>query len=372
MIKHTSLLISILLIYLFLSACNKQTDLGKKGPNTNQIDHLPTKLKSISSPLEIGILFWSETILGQVAMKNGLERELKNINVVRASLEYPLIQARTFVAGDGPQGTKNQYLQMQKLLKDPPDLIILQPTDTVSLTNLVKQANKLKVPVISYDQYIQDAEQLSFITSNNYQAGFLNGEYIDSHFEDHYEIKLILVEYPQVSSTVSRVNGLIQALEFGKQKYKILKSYSAVDPKSGSIAAHQILKDFPQKNSIDVIFTINDGGGLPVVDAFVKAKRNEVFFATIDGDPKSVENIKAGYTKIDSAQFCSELGVEAMRTAYRYLSGEKVPLEISLPVFPITKETIHRYKGWEGKIPKAFVKPWKKTKNPHWTPKINQ
>lgn len=369
-LNHFSIAI-IVTSLIFLNGCTQQEKPKKVKQSFQDLSHLPSELKAISSQFKIGILFWSETILGQVAMKNGLEKELQRINHARSIKGYPPIQSTSYIAGDGPSGTKRQMGQMEKLLADPPDLIIIQPTDTVSLSKLLQKANKLKIPIVTYDQYIQDAKQLSFITSNNYQAGFLDGEYMDSHFDDQYEIKLVLVEYPQISSTVSRVNGLIQALELGKQKYKVLKNYSAVDPTSGAIAAKQILKDFPSKNSIDAIFTINDGGGLSIVKAFIKAKRTEVFFATVDGDPKSVENIKNGYTQIDSAQFCSELGAESMRTAYRYLSGKQVSPEILIPVFPITKETIHMYKGWEGDIPKAFMKPWKKTMNAKWEPKIN-
>lgn len=372
MFKNYFVITIILASLTLFSGCNQQTNNTQKSSSISTHNHLPTKLKKLSSPFEIGLLFWSETILGQVAMKNGLEKQLEKINLSRKKLNYPPIKSKVFIAGDGPLGTTNQINQMKKLLEDPPDLIIIQPTDSASLSKLVLKANQLKVPVITFDQYVQDAKQLSFITSNNYQAGYLNGEYIDSHFDDLYEIKLILVEYPQISSTVSRVNGLIQALEYGKQRYKIIKNYSAVDPDSGKIAAKQILKDFPSKNSIDVIFTVNDGGGLPIVKAFVDAKRTEVFFATVDGDPKSIENIKAGHTKIDSAQFCSELGAESMRTAYRYLSGQKVSPQILVPVFPVTKETIHRYQGWGGAIPRAFIKPWKKKKDDNWLPRINE
>ena len=369
--KTLSIKLTLIIICLgTFIGCNSKVSQGSLPIDHQKAKTPPKQNKKLSAHFEIGLLFWSQTILGQVAMKNGLEREFENINSNRRKLNYPALKARSYIAGDGPEGTKRQMSQMKELLKEPPDLIIVQPTDTHSLTDLLKVANQKQIHVISYDQYIQGAEQLSFITSNNFQAGYLDGEYIDSHYDDHYEIKLILVEYPQVSSTVSRVNGLLQALDIGKQRYKILKNYSAVDPKSGAIAAIEILKDFPLKNSIDVIFSVNDGGGLAIVDAFVKIGRKEVFFASVDGDPKSVENIKEGITKVDSAQFCSELGAESMRTAYKYLSGQKVAKEIFLPVFPITKETIHLYNGWQGEIPKQFIKPWHKKTEALWLPTI--
>jgi len=131
------------------------------------------------------------------------------------------------------------------------------------------------------------------------------------------------------------------------------------------------LQDFPEKDSIDVIFTINDGGGLSVVDELAKAKRTEIFVATIDGDPKSVENIKQKrLTRIDSAQFCGSLGAEALKLTYALLTGNEIPAHSEVPVFPITQETLKIYPGWMGPIPEKFAKPWA-SKEADWLGKMS-
>jgi ribose transport system substrate-binding protein len=173
------------------------------------------------------------------------------------------------------------------------------------------------------------------------------------------EIRLVLVEYPHVSSTVERVNGFLDALAQRNRKYKILKSYCAVEPVGGQKAAQDMLKDFPEPGSIDVIFTVNDGGGLNVVRGLKAAGRNEIMIATIDGDPDSVENVKAGnLTVIDAAQFCGPLGAEAMKAAFAILKGSPPPYHALVPVFPVTRETLAAYPGWMGPIPADFQKPW--------------
>ncbi len=67
-----------------------------------------------------------------------------------------------------------------------------------------------------------------------------------------------------VSSTVERVNGLLDALRDQGKSFNILKTYQAVEPIAGRKAGEAILRDFPERNSIDAIFTVNDGGGLAV------------------------------------------------------------------------------------------------------------
>jgi ribose transport system substrate-binding protein len=317
---------------------------------------------ALSKEFKVGVLYWSSNIEGQVSMSKGLENYAKQINKEAAKNKLPTVKLIKYVAGDGPDGVENQIDQMYRVIdKDKVDIIIVQPTDNAALVKPLKKANSKKIPVIAYDQYIMEGNLASYITSNNYQAGYLAGEYLASKFDDKKKINLILVEYPLVSSTVERVDGFFDALAANKQLYKILKTYQAVEPVSGKKAGADILKDFSEKGSIDAIFTINDGGGLEVVKAISNAGRDEILVATIDGDPASVKNIKAGKnTIIDSAQFCGDIGRQSMKVAYDKLLGKEIPKKILIPTFPITKETMKLYPGWMGRVPKSFEKPWKK------------
>ncbi len=302
-------------------------------------------------------------------MRNGLERECSRINNELATANGDRIHLEIYTAGDGENGIENQIRQMYKVIGSKPDLLIVQPTDSAALAEPLKAANKLGIPVVAYDQYISGGKLAAFRTSDNYQAGRLCGEYIAARFFDSKNIKIVLVEYPKVSSTVERVNGFFDALDEAKCRYQILKSYNAVNPEEGKEVGAMILKDFPDKNSFDVLFTINDGGGLAIVDALANAGRTEILSATIDGDPASVNNIRKGrLTVIDSAQLCGALGAETIRCAYAVLKGEKVPYHALVPVFPVTQETMDAYEGWDS-IPKSFTKTWK-CSDPEWQNKL--
>ncbi len=309
--------------------------------------------------LRVGVLYWSMNIPGQVAMAKGLEAEAARINEQARRNGQPELELLTRVAGDGPDGVENQILQMNAMVELGPDVIIVQPTDNAALAQPLRRANQAGIPVVAYDQYISGGTLAAYITSDNHQAGYLDGEYIAAQFEDDRAIRLVLVEYPLVSSTVERLNGFLDALRDQGQPYTILKSYQAVEPQSGRHAGQAILRDFPQRGSVDVVFTVNDGGGLSVVEVLAEAGRNEITIATIDGDPASVENIRGGrLTAIDSAQFCGPLGAEAMRAAYAIARKESVAPHTLIPVYPITAETLAQYPGWLGPVPAAFQKPW--------------
>ena len=144
---------------------------------------------------------------------------------------------------------------------------------------------------------------------------------------------------------LTKIEGQV-AMKFGIEEIIALlnknsKSYEAVEPVGGKKAGQEILKDFPEKNSVDVIFIINDGGGISIAKELIAAKRDEIIHVTVDGDPESVSLIKnKKVTRVDSAQFCAEMGRQVAQVAWDYLAGNKYPKKVLVPVFPISVETI--------------------------------
>ncbi|MBU1105541.1 MAG: sugar ABC transporter substrate-binding protein [Candidatus Riflebacteria bacterium] len=319
------------------------------------------------SPFRVGVLYWSMNIPGQVAMRAGLEARAEQLNENASASESRGLDLIWRVAGDGEEGILNQIRQMNELIDLKVDLLIVQPTDNVALSEALQRANQANIPVVTYDQYISSGKLAAYRTSDNYQAGWLNGEFIASLYAASRIVRLILVDYPHVSSTVERLNGFLDALSKAGVNYQILQTYQAVEPISGKLVATRILNDFPQPGSVDVVFTVNDGGGVIIAEELFKAGRTEILHATIDGDPKSVNNIKEGrITVIDSAQFCGPLGEEAIQASYDILCGKKVPYHALIPVFPITRETLSQYPGWAGPIPKTITKSWESL-NGEWS-----
>jgi ribose transport system substrate-binding protein len=315
--------------------------------------------KELAQPFRVGVLYWSMNIPGQVAMRKGLEAEAERINAAAAGSGGRGVKLLPEVAGDGAAGVERQIAQMQAMVAAKPDVIIVQPTDNAALAAPLKAANAANIPVVAYDQYISGGKLAAYVTSDNRQAGYLDGEYLAAQFPGPAPLKLVLVEYPLVSSTVERLNGFLDALRDQGKPFKILKTYQAVEPVAGRQVGERILRDFPQRGSIDAIFTVNDGGGLAVVAVLAKAGRDEIAVASIDGDPASVENIRARrLTRIDSAQFCGPLGAAAMKAAYATVRQQPVARQILVPTFPITAETLDMYPGWLGPIPAPFKKPW--------------
>lgn len=310
-----------------------------------------------AEPRKIAVLYWSSNIEGQVAMRKGLEAEAARYN--KKAIPEDKIELIPFVAGDGKDGVKNQIVQFGKAIKLKPAAIIIQPTDNAALSRKLQEANRLKIPVVAFDQYIAEGDLAALVTSDNYQAGRLNAEYISSFYPNETSIRIVIFEYPKVSSTTDRLDGFFDTLRNQNQEFQVLKRYEAVEPVGGKKAALEFLRDYPEKGSVDVIFSVNDGGGLAIVKELMIAGRTEIRHATVDGDPESVKNILAkNITVIDSAQFCGEIGRQSFIATADLLDGRKVAKKILVPTFPVTLKTASMYTGWTGSIPPTFRKEW--------------
>ncbi|MNS23970.1 D-ribose-binding periplasmic protein precursor [compost metagenome] len=310
------------------------------------------------APYTVGVVYWSMHIAGQVAMRQGLEREADAINRRPSG---PRVRLESAVGGDGEAGVTHQRLAVDNLLARRPDALIIQPIDSAALAAPVRRANAIGVPVVAYDQYVIQGKLACYLTSNNMLAGRLNGEYLAHRFRHRTAskpLRLAIVEYPYVSSTVERVEGLQDALKESGVPYRIVGRYEGVEPIGGEAAGRRILAEHPP-GTLDAVFCVNDGGGVAVMRVLESAGRKDVVMATIDGDPAAVAAIRrGGLIGIDTAQFCGPLGAEAMRWTYRLLKKEPVPRQVLLTVFPITRENVASYPGWMGPIPPRILKPW--------------
>lgn len=306
----------------------------------------------------IGVVYWSMNIAGQVAMRRGLEQEAAAIN--RAG-RLPAVRLKPYVGGEGEGGVERQLAAMRNLLALRPGAIILQPIDSAALSSPVMAANQFGIPVVAYDQYVLNGRLACYLTSNNRLAGQLDGEYLAYRFRDRTParpLRLVIVEYPYVSSTVERVEGLRDALTQSRLPHTIIARYEAVEPVAGAAVGRRIVRAHPP-GTIDAVFCVNDGGGLAVMRELERAKRRDIVMATIDGDPEAVAAIRrGGLIGVDTAQFCGPLGAESMRWTHQLLRGGKVPRQVLVTVFPITRANVAAYPGWMGPIPARIQRPW--------------
>ncbi|MCK6594528.1 MAG: substrate-binding domain-containing protein [Bacteriovoracaceae bacterium] len=290
----------------------------------------------------ISILYWSENIEGQLSMRRGLESELKKELI---NTDWKL---ETYVAGDGSTGIKKQFNQFIQAINKKSNLIIIQPTNSTYLSKALLLANEKNIPVIAYDQYIAGGKLEAFITSDNYSAGFSNGEIAHRAFPLKKKVNIVIVEYPLISSTTERLDGFLDALKISNRDFNIVKKYVAVEPLGAKNVAKKILEDFPKKNSIDLLFTANDGAGVTIVNELIREKRFEIKHVSIDGEKESIDHLKKGLITIgNSLQQCRELGKQTAKRAIDIINKKSVIHKTLVPTVSFDGKNVRDYKGWD-------------------------
>lgn len=74
---------------------------------------------------------------------------------------------------------ENQLAQIENMITRGADILIIASIDGEALSGILKQAEILDIPVISYDRLIMNSEHVSYYaTFDNYGVGELQGEYI--------------------------------------------------------------------------------------------------------------------------------------------------------------------------------------------------
>jgi len=78
----------------------------------------------------------------------------------------------------------NQASQIDNFLDEGVDLLVIAPIDSNSLTDVLKRAKELGVPIISYDRLIMNSDAVDvYVSFNNEKVGEIQGQYIVDHLD---------------------------------------------------------------------------------------------------------------------------------------------------------------------------------------------
>src|SRR5699024_2216245 len=76
---------------------------------------------------------------------------------------------------------ENQVLQFENMISKGVDVLVIAYIDGEALTEVLEQAENFDIPVIAYDRLIMNSDHVRhYATFNNFEAGVLNGSYIEN------------------------------------------------------------------------------------------------------------------------------------------------------------------------------------------------
>jgi ribose transport system substrate-binding protein len=286
-----------------------------------------TKLNSVAATVgDIGNPYFVQIV-------HGAEAQAKKFN--------PAVK---FTAESSSYDVNRQSNQIDNFIAARDQLLILNAADSKGIAPAVRRAKRAGMTVVAVDVTANGGVDAT-VTSNNKQAGELDGQYIANRLKG--KGNLVIVNGPPVSAVQDRVAGFLAVIKKYPGIHILSQDQNAGGSRDGGLRVMtDLLTAFPK---IDAVFAINDPTALGCDLAATQAGRKDFFIVSVDGSPDIVPILKDPTSLIaaTAAQNPYAMAEKAVSIGYNVMNGKKPAQKLTLiPVQLITKKNVTEYKGW--------------------------
>lgn len=232
-----------------------------------------------------------------------------------------------------------QIEQIEEMLKMGIDALVVTPVDSDKLTEVLKEARAQGVHIIVLDTDVS-GEGLAdcTITSDNYGAGHLVGEYFLTQYDS---ARIVVMTHETTESGRQRVQGFLDAV-LEKEGMEIAQRIECEGQVEIAMPAMQ--EAVSSGLEFDAVFCLNDLASVGVVAALEEnGLLEETGVYGVDGSPDSKALIAEGMMQATAAQFPTRIGSRAADVLYDLLAGETVEKHILIPVELVTRDNVDEF-----------------------------
>jgi ribose transport system substrate-binding protein len=268
-----------------------------------------------------------------IALAKGAEFEAKKTN--------PAVKI-TAVGFDYDLGKQNT--QVDNFIAAGVDLILLNPGDQKAIEPAIRRAQAAGIVVVAVDTAAKGAG--ATVETNNTQAGTIACEYLVEKMGGKGD--MIIVNGPQVSSVVERVNGCKQVIAAHPGVKLLSGDQDAKGSRDGGLQVMQSL--LTRFTTVDGVFAINDPTAIGAALAARQMQRTNFPITAVDGAPDA----EAALKDPNSKQFVASASQDpfmmarlAVQEGVGLMNGkkpEKDPLLMDSKL--VTRENVSGYEGW--------------------------
>lgn len=310
-IKVTSALMALVaLLALSLASCASPTS----GASTTS--------GSGSSKYTIGFAVSTLNNPFFVAMENGVKSEAAKEGV-------------TVIVVNGNNDPATQLNQVQDLIQQKVNAIILNPTDSQSLSSAVTLANRAKIPVITLDRSVSSGAVATFIASNSVQAGKMAADELIKALGGQGEV-IDLQGTVGTSAEADREKGFSDEIATASGITVVARQTANFDRSTALNVTQNLLQAHP---NVKGLFAQNDEMALGALKAMQQAGKSGVAIVGIDGEQEVVNDIQQGLIYADIAQQPTQEGVLGVQSAVKLAKGETVQATVDSPLQLVVKGT---------------------------------
>lgn len=228
---------------------------------------------------------------------------------------------------------EKQVSLIQDQITNNVNALVIAPTQPTTVLNVLQQAKTQKIPVVLADSDADYPEKVSFVGTENLDAGKEGGKYLAAKLKKGDKVAIIRGQLGSKTHD-DRTNGAQQQLEAAGI------NVATVQPADSDRAkAMSVMENILQANSdIKAVFATNDDMALGALRA-LQEKKSSIMVVGFDGTSEALESLKSGGLTGDVAQDPYMIGYLGVEAAVKTIKGEKVEKRINSGAKVITKET---------------------------------
>jgi len=238
-------------------------------------------------------------------------------------------------------GVNEQITMFESYLEKGVDGVLIVPCGTAEVVDTIKQANSKNVPVICLDTNADEgADVAAFIGTNNYDGGFLAGQWTVENIEG--QVAMITGTLGNQCHT-DRTNGYLD----GIGDASTVELVGDVQPCNGDQGtamgiAENLLTAYPD---LKCIYVTSDTGAMGAATA-VQASGRDVKVIGFDGSPNGAQSILDGGMTSTVAQTPGVMAQEGVKALYELIVNGTAPEDMYTPCSMVTIDNAEEYLNW--------------------------
>jgi ABC-type sugar transport system substrate-binding protein len=235
---------------------------------------------------------------------------------------------------DAQNKEAQQLTDVANFIKQKVDMIIINPTNTESITPAIEMANRKNIPVITVDRKSSGGEIICHIESDNLEGGRMASRVLAQLLRG--KGRVIEIEgIPGTSATHERGMGFNEELRKYLEITVVAREVANFDRQEAEEVMHSLLQN---DTEFDAVFAHNDNMILGVIDALEEMKvQSPRVLIGFDAIREAVQAVKQGRLTATIAQKPETMGRLSIESSVLYFRGEKLPSVTPVELSLVTK-----------------------------------
>ncbi|MEV2290983.1 ribose ABC transporter substrate-binding protein RbsB [Paenibacillus larvae] len=232
---------------------------------------------------------------------------------------------------DAQNDSAKQSNDVDDLMQKGVNVLLINPTDSASISTVVQSANSLGIPVITLDRSADQGDVKALVASDNVKGGKMAAEFIEKIVGKGAKV-VELEGVAGASATRERGKGFHEVAD---QNLKVIAKQTAdFDRTKGLNVMENLLQANPD---VQAVFAHNDEMALGAIEA-IKSSGKDIPVVGFDGNDDAMKSIKEGKLTATVAQQPEWIGQLAVQAVYDVLQGRTVEKTIPAPLKLVTNE----------------------------------